>query len=285
MNSNGGGGGSHSGTMHRQHQSMVQLAAAAGIFPPHQAMIPSMGLQQQNQSSYPLHPLAPHHPHPSLHHHPNHHHPAASIAGGVPMTPLGQGFPGGGMIPGGPFPPPFIPQQNLGGGNKTHNMMGGKRNQSISVGGPPKAVLGGPMKKKVPSLPVVVAAVQVVNQLGKKKVIVNLPKETIKVCERDGGGQDEHGGSDDEGDDDDDDHHRNDGVEEKVERQPWARDPLPVGAVPEQPEIEPPELTTIEAYPSDEWRHHIPPTVDVFLPGKVRFFRLISYIQSLNWEH
>ena len=42
-------------------------------------------------------------------------------------------------------------------------------------------------------------------------------------------------------------------------------------AIAEQMEVEPPELTTIDAYPSDSWRYHIPPTVDVFLPGKVGF--------------
>ena len=122
----------------------------------------------------------------------------------------------------------------------------------MNVGGPPKAVLGGP-QRKITSFPAAVAVVQAATLLGKKKVIVNLPKETkAKDGEGSGGGGDRDVG----------------------QREAWAREPIPVSDVVEQMEVEPPELTTIDAYPSDSWRYHIPPTVDVFLPGKVGLSRL-----------
>ncbi|CAL1697291.1 unnamed protein product [Somion occarium] len=113
---------------------------------------------------------------------------------GVPMTPLPQnGFPAP-MIPG-QFQT-FVPRS--------------KRAPSVSTGGPPKAVLGGPQRK-----------------------------ETVRN-EEDG----------------------------SASRPDWARNPLPIIELPDLPAVEPPELTTLEAYPSDAWRQYIPPTVDVFLPGK-----------------
>lgn len=145
---------------------------------------------------------------------------------GMPITPLGQvGFPGP-MMP----PQPFVPRS--------------KRTQSVSTGGPPKAVLGGPQRKVTP-IPVVVAAAAAAAPAAPaakpKKVIVNLPKETVQ-----------------EG-------------EEKGTRQAWARIPLRPSEVPAPYHLPPPELTSAEPFPPDAWRHSIPPTVDVFLPGKVLF--------------
>ncbi|KAH9921301.1 uncharacterized protein B0H18DRAFT_1121452 [Fomitopsis serialis] len=113
-----------------------------------------------------------------------------------------------------------------------------KRAPSISAGGPPKAVLGGPQRKvspnpRAPSIPQPAPATKV------KKHIVNLPKETVPG----------------EGD-------------APSTRQSWARKPLPLSDVPEQVEVAYPDLRTVEPYPPDNWRHHLPSTVDVFLPGK-----------------
>lgn len=138
---------------------------------------------------------------------------------GMPMTPLGQvGFPNP-MMP----PQPFVPRS--------------KRTQSVSTGGPPKAVLGGPQRKVSPMPPPTVAPPAPAPK--PKKVVVNLPKETVP-----------------EG-------------EEKGSRPSWARTPLPPSEVGKYGEVQPPGLLTAEHFPSDAWRHNLPPTVDVFLPGKV----------------
>lgn len=145
---------------------------------------------------------------------------------GMPITPLGQvGFPNP-MVP---PPQPFVPRS--------------KRTQSVATGGPPKAILGGPQRKVEPK-PVVVVAVAPPPKA--KKVIVNLPKETMQ-----------------EG-------------EEKGARKSWARTPLPSSDVPRYDQVPPPELTSAEPFPSDAWRKSLPPTVDVFLPGKVAFFAFAS---------
>ncbi|OSD05616.1 hypothetical protein PYCCODRAFT_1450275 [Trametes coccinea BRFM310] len=145
---------------------------------------------------------------------------------GMPMTPLGQnGFPQP-MVPGlAPFAPPFVPRS--------------KRSASVSVGGPPKAVLGGPQRKVSPIPPSTAATPAAPPAQKPKKVIVNFPRETIPG----------------EGD-------------EPPKRASFARTPLPHSEVPEQVEIKYPETSTIELYPADSWRYHLPPTVDVFLPGK-----------------
>lgn len=147
---------------------------------------------------------------------------------GMPMTPLGQvGFPAPMLAPS------FVPRN--------------KRTQSISTGGPPKAVLGGPQRKvsPVPPTPTVPVA-------KTKKVVVNLPEETMKEGEQSG------------------------------TRPAWARTALPPSEIPPQPQIEPPEVMTCEPFPPDAWRYHIPPTVDVFLPGKVISVLSLSSIISLT---
>lgn len=154
---------------------------------------------------------------------------------GMPITPLGQvGFPAP-MLP-----PPFIPKS--------------KRTQSVSTGGPPKAVLGGPQRKVSPLPAAAVVAAPAVPAVKVKKVVVNLPKEIIQ-----------------EG-------------EEQGTRLPWGRTPIPASQLPAQPLVPAVALTTIEAYPPDAWRHHIPPTVDVFLPGKVTRFSLYicDYTNGMN---
>ena len=146
------------------------------------------------------------------------------------MTPLGQGgFPQP-MVPGlAPFAPPFVPRS--------------KRSASVSVGGPPKAVLGGPQRKvsPMPATPAAAAASAPATQPQKqKKVIVNLPRETVPG----------------EGD-------------EPPMRASFARMPLVESEIPVQDDVRYPETSTVELYPPDSWRYHLPSTVDVFLPGKV----------------
>ncbi|KAA1475416.1 hypothetical protein DENSPDRAFT_783512 [Dentipellis sp. KUC8613] len=144
---------------------------------------------------------------------------------GVPMTPLGQAFPPGMMLGGGggpSFPQPFVPK---------------RRQPSVSIGGPPKAALGGAGKNYRPPSPTKVVAPAAPKP---KKGAVNFPKETIPGKEG-----------------------------EPATRASWARTPLKPEEVPVHEEVKPLEATTGEIYPPDFWRREIPDTVDVFLPGKV----------------
>jgi hypothetical protein len=110
----------------------------------------------------------------------------------------------------------------------------------MSLGGPPKAVLGGP-NRKVSPLPPAAAELTPATYCKGKKVIVKFPRETVV------------------GDD----------IEQPITRPLWARTPLPLADVPDQPNAKPPQLTTAEVYLSDSERYDLPSTLDVFLPGKV----------------
>lgn len=135
----------------------------------------------------------------------------------IPITPLGQGFPSHIMAPS--FGQPFIPKI--------------RRQPSISIGGPPKAPLGGPGRKHSPM------AIQPPATMQKgKKIVVNLPIETIP------------GTNDD-----------------PPSRPSWARTPMPTTST-EEPVVLPLEIHTADMFPPDAWRYSIPNTVDVFLPGK-----------------
>lgn len=186
--------------------------------PPFQIAPPS--LQTPMQPFFPPHP--PNAPgRPTYQHHRGHssvaHFPGFPPPTAIPMTPLGQGFP---MVPP-PFGQPFIPRN--------------RRAPSVSIGGPPKAPLGGPGRKHSPLPPVPPPPAQ-----KGKKVIVNLPVETIPGTE-----------------------------DQPSSRPPWARTPMPT-TTHEEPAVLFPEVTTGYPYPPDNWRFSIPDTVDVFLPGKVR---------------
>ncbi|KAG5638183.1 hypothetical protein H0H81_001385 [Sphagnurus paluster] len=162
---------------------------------------------------------------------PTHHQGRASIAhlasagihptSGFPMTPLGGHFPRPSMmgIPGQPSGHPF-PNRNR---------------RQLSIGGPPKAVLGGPARKLSP-LPAPATPAPPPQKV--KKISVLLPQETIP------------------------------GEDGKSSTRPsWARNTLD-GFEYREKEITPVELTTVELYPPDEWRNQVPSTLDVFLPGK-----------------
>lgn len=163
----------------------------------------------------------------------------------VPITPLGQNV----------FAPQMMPMPFARGHGQNNASMSfqpkSRRTQSVSTGGPPKAVLGGPQRKVSP-MPVLPSAapLQVAPQapttpapppVKVKKVVVNLPKEKVEGDET-----------------------------ENATRPTWARTPLPLAVEHDLPAVTYPELSTAEAFPPDSWRYHLPPTVDVFLPGKVR---------------
>lgn len=148
------------------------------------------------------------------------------VTNGMPMTPLEQsGF----MSPAMLGPGQGFSQQQFQPRNR--------RAPSISLGGPPKAVLGGPNRKTSPLPP---AAIEPTPATSKgKKINVNIPKETM--TEEDG----------------------------TLNRPTWARTVLNASLDSDTPEVPSPILSTAEIFPTDEWRHLVPIIIDVFLPGKV----------------
>ncbi|KAJ7151611.1 hypothetical protein C8R46DRAFT_1122576 [Mycena filopes] len=164
---------------------------------------------------------------------PTHRHASASIASFTPSSLQQPPFP---MTPGtGHFPRPSLMMGQSFPGPGGPPFPGRNRRQP-SIGGPPKAVLGGPARKLSPLPPVVAPTPPAVKP---KKTTVKLPKESPK---------------DDDG--------------KPLEKPSWARTPLETPFVYKEVEVVEAELTTAESYPSDSERLEIPPTIDVFLPGK-----------------
>ncbi|KAF9457468.1 hypothetical protein BDZ94DRAFT_1227839 [Collybia nuda] len=165
---------------------------------------------------------------------PTHHQGHASVAhlaaagihppNGFPMTPLGGHFPRPSMmgISGHPSGNPF-PNRNR---------------RQLSIGGPPKAVLGGPARKHSPLPPAAANTPPPAAPQKVKRTNVKLPKET--VLEDNG---------------------------RLSSRPSWARTPLAPSEWVDR-EILPVDTTSAESFPPDDWRKHIPNTLDVFLPGK-----------------
>ncbi|KAJ3902176.1 hypothetical protein F5879DRAFT_924044 [Lentinula edodes] len=168
---------------------------------------------------------------------------------GFPITPMGGHFPRQSMAG---FPV---------GMPAPHNPFPNRNRRQLSIGGPPKAVLGGPQRKLSPNPPPSSGVISTgvsgsTTPLGPppnsaptvkvKKHIVNLPKETIP--------------SDEEG--------------VPAIKAEFARVPLKPEEVVDITELWYPELMTCEEFPPEDFRHLIPPTVDVFLPGKIAWERL-----------
>ncbi|KAH8981991.1 hypothetical protein EDB86DRAFT_3106937 [Lactarius hatsudake] len=161
--------------------------------------------------------------------HPGHRAAQASIAlaaagihppHGPPLTPLGQHA----QFPPTPFAGPQFPQFR------------NRRQPSVSIGGPPKAQLGGAGKNYRPPSPTV-NAVTVTQKSN--KATVNLPKETVPA-----------------------------GDDRPPTRSSFARTPIPPHLVPPQPPVPPPDVISADIHPPDNWRVEVPDTVEVFLPGK-----------------
>jgi len=158
---------------------------------------------------------------------------------GLPYTPLGGHFPRASMA-GPPLP-------GAGGPPSSQHPFPNRNRRQLSIGGPPKAVLGGPARKvsPVPPTPASGTATPPVAPAPKvKKVVVNLPKETVPSEEQ--GQQPTH--------------------------PEWARVPVHTPFEYEDLVVPPVEVTSAEEFPPPSWRRDIPPTIDVFLPGKVRIY-------------
>ncbi|KXN84795.1 hypothetical protein AN958_12089 [Leucoagaricus sp. SymC.cos] len=173
-------------------------------------------------------------PPPQAPNRPTHHPNSASVAhlaaagihplNGFPMAPVGGGTPGHFSRPSLMLAPGQMPQFP-------------HRRRQASIGGPPKAILGGPARKLSPIPPG--ASISPAPPAKPKKVLVNLPKETSEGTE---------GGL--------------------PTRQPWARTPLPLPTGEQEQNVESAELITRESYPPDVWKRMMPEVLDVFLPGK-----------------
>lgn len=151
------------------------------------------------------------------------------------------------MIPAGqqhPFGPIPVPGPGAPGAPSTHHgpPFPHRNRRQLSIGGPPKAVLGGPARKTSP-MPVPPTTEKT------KKVSVKLPKETIP-------GEDG----------------------EPSMRAEWARNVADHPVDYQEVGIPLPDVSSAEPYPPDSWRLHIPNAVDVFLPGKVSFYQIFHYI-------
>ncbi|KAM6497876.1 hypothetical protein JOM56_005824 [Amanita muscaria] len=108
-----------------------------------------------------------------------------------------------------------------------------RHRKQLSIGGPPKAVLGGPQRKPSPLPPSLNPAASTSQK--QKKVVVNLPKETIPG--------------------------------DPPARPEWARNPIDSKEYHEQT-VFPVEATSQEIYPPDSLRQMIPNNIDVFLPSQ-----------------
>ncbi|CAE6430986.1 unnamed protein product [Rhizoctonia solani] len=171
----------------------------------------------------------------------------ASIAMGMPLTPGGGLFqqqqqPHFGPMPaanpppmGGLGLPPFVPRSR----------------RTISIGGPPKAVLGGPNRKTSP-LPPTPAGENApgLPDVKKKKCTVKVPFEADQELEE----AEQADGSN------------------KRTKSLWSRNPVPASQLPPELIIDDElEISTAEPHPEHVKQSKIAPTAAVFLPSKVQW--------------
>jgi hypothetical protein len=114
-----------------------------------------------------------------------------------------------------------------------------RRQGSVSLGGPPKATLGGPQNKHVaaPMTNPASSAAALEKTLKGKKIAVKIPKESSE--------------------------------EDGVAPPEFARRPIPVSELPAFDEPRPLDTNTAISYPDERPKGDLPRTVEVFLPGKV----------------
>ena len=177
---------------------------------------------------------------------PTHHAHQASVqlaAAGIHppnlVTPISTHFPRPSMILGSTGQPP------------SHRFPNRNSRRQLSIGGPPKAVLGGPARKLSPYPPAASTSASP-HKSEKAIAIVNLPKETVP-------GEDG----------------------EPATRSSWARSPLDNPFQYQDHPAIPPELTTAEVFPPDTYRLDFPNSIDVYLPGRVCTF--IHYNLKVLW--
>lgn len=206
-------------------------------------MAPSLNIQQGMAVNFqqPIYsPQSFHSPFPM----PNHPPPIQQFFAPHQVQPSIAQLAAAGIHPPAAFPvPSHLPRpsmMNLGHPQPSAPPFPQRNRRQLSIGGPPKAVLGGPARKLSP-LPVIPATNPPPTPPKVKKLIVNLPKEIIL-------GDNGHSAT----------------------RPSWGRTPLVAPEFRHQ-DIPQVETTTAEIYPPNRWAKHMPNTIDVFLPGKVCF--------------
>lgn len=164
----------------------------------------------------------------------------------IPVTPMTAGFNLGMQQQQQHQVPPHIAQAMaaVGGGHGRTGSVSlpfnrNRRQNSISVGGPPKATLGGPMNKHVaaPMTNPATAAAALEKMLKGKKLAVKIPQESSS---------------------------------EDGKPASFARCPVPTSELPDlaEPQLVP-DTATGEIFPEERPKGEVPRTIDVFLPGKV----------------
>ncbi|KIY47001.1 hypothetical protein FISHEDRAFT_59902 [Fistulina hepatica ATCC 64428] len=201
-------------------------------FPP-----PGVPLQTPMQTSFGFQGGPPGAPHRPMHH-PAHQSIAHLAALGIP-PPVGFAMP--------PMPAMtpvmgHFPRPSIGGLPPVGPPFPHRNRRQLSIGGPPKATLGGPARKVSPIPPPSLSPNPAAQKT--KKTIVSIPKESI---------------TDESGD---------------ITRPAWARTPLDLAYLPAHPEVLPVETSTRAIYPSDAERLKIPASIDVFLPGRLSWIQL-----------
>lgn len=142
------------------------------------------------------------------------------------------GLHGNQQQPGGLGLPPFVPRSK----------------RTISIGGPPKAVLGGPNRKTSPMPPTPAGeSAPGLPDVKKKRCTVKLP------CEADQEPADE-----------------TEAGAPKRTKSLWSRSPIPASQLPPEVLIDGQlEVSTVEPHPDHVARKDLPNSIGVFLPSKV----------------
>jgi hypothetical protein len=189
----------------------------------------------QQQQNRPGPPHGMHRQHASIAH--------MGMGMGMPMTPGGGSFQqqqhfaamqaaghhSGQPQPGGLGAPPFMPRSK----------------RTMSIGGPPKAVLGGPNRKTSPLPPAtpVGESAPALPEVKRRKCAVKLPLESDALPE---------------------------GEADDRTKSLWSRSPITASQLPPELVIDGEfETTSVEPHPEHAVRGDLPNTIGVFLPGKV----------------
>lgn len=201
------------------------------------------------------------------------HTPSMSMHRSRPSLAAIPGFLPGGPMTAGPNIPTFnpfpIPPTPGGTQQQFPNQLQpphfrSRRQQSISIGGPPKALLGGPQRKVSPSPNAVASAPT--PDIKQRKINVKLPKESSADAD-----------TIDNGD-----------ASAASSSYSWRRTPIPSDALPPLPDIVPPEITSVTENRDSESSEGVNPAeVTVTLPRRVSgsAFLTNSFCQPNSFDY
>jgi hypothetical protein len=185
-------------------------------------------------------------PHPQPRHGMHRAHPSLMLSGPAAALAAAGIAPPSGM----PVNPSRIPSHMMFGAQGFQR--GSRRTASMSTGGPPKAPLGGPQRKHSPMPAVAPVNAPSASVAKPKKLVIKLPIESFQTLP--------------EG-----------AVPTEVVYSIWSRIPLPHAKASKMVQVEFPEVTSMDMHPIER-SNALPATIDVFLPGKVNPYGVMSYI-------